>query len=112
MEQAAHELVIPGLAWLFGASGWLIYNLILLDKAGVHFDIDQDGYSLHEMGRYGKKNWIGILVSLLLVPVGVVSMPLIWQALTPVDWNFHVSAYFGVGLMSILVQKLIKKLQA
>lgn len=111
MEQITSEIIIPNLAWAFGVLGWIIYNLYLLDESSKEFDKDEDGLSGSEVKKYLKKTWVGILMSFLLIPVGVISMPMLWNWFAP-DKGFHISAYFLVGLMAIGLQRLIKKLRA
>lgn len=99
----------PFVAWIFGYVGWLIYNLYLLNKHSKEYDVNQDGYDKYELWRYVKKNAIGISISFLLVIVGVIGMPLLWDWFAKEGVPFHVSAYFLAGFLAIGLQKLMEK---
>lgn len=103
------EQSTPFVAWLYGYIGWVIYNLYILDKANKHYDPNQDGYDKHELGKYFKKNAVGVLMSFLLVIVGVVGMPILWDWFAKEGVEFHRAAYFLAGFLAIGLQKLMEK---
>lgn len=99
----------PFVAWVFGYIGWIIYNLYVLNKASKEYDENQDGYDKEELKKYLKKNAVPILISFLLVIVGVIGMPLLWEWFGKEGVTFHVSAYFLAGFLAIGLQKLMEK---
>ncbi len=99
----------PFVAWVYGYVGWGIYNLYQLNKANKEYDLNQDGYDKKELGKYFQKNAILVIISFLLVIVGVIGMPLLWDWFAKDGVAFHVSAYFLAGILSIGLQRLMEK---
>lgn len=54
--------------WFLAMLGWVIYNLGKLWVDQKKYDLNNDGLGLSEVGMYIKFNWVGGLLSLLLLP--------------------------------------------
>jgi hypothetical protein len=52
--------------WGMGLSGWIIYNLFLLQRESKKYDTNKNGLELHEIGIYWRLNWLSIITTLAL----------------------------------------------
>jgi len=97
--------------WLMGLSGWVVYNLFLLQKNAKVFDLNKDGVlQLNEVGRYFSVNWLSILISLVLTLI-IVGFELTeelfhaslgWMGYQ--DQAFIKAFYLSPALFSIVIQ--------
>lgn len=97
----------PFLGLFYGFISWIVYNLYRLDEASHDFDLDQDGYSIDEIGAYWKKHKLKIIISGLLLVVGILEMPTIWSFVT--DKPFSVASYLLAGFLSVALQYVMDK---
>jgi len=97
--------------WLMGLSGWVIYNLFLLQKNAKVFDLNKNGIlEFSEVGRYFAVNWLSILISLAitLVIVGfelseeLFHASLGWMGYS--DMPFIKAFYLAPALFSVVIQ--------
>lgn len=96
--------------WFLSMYGWVLYNVIMLWVDRKKYDLDNDGLGLSEVGRFLKHEWIGMLVSLMLVPFVTPYTPWIWGVAMNIfgkDYAFTNMAYGGVGVMMMAIQYAI-----
>ena len=97
--------------WFLAMLGWVIYNVGKLFIDQKKYDTDNNGLGLSEVGAYFRFNWIGMLFSLLLLPLVVPYTHNIWHwsvEAAGYDWEFTKLAYGLIGFLMIGLQLLVK----
>ena len=101
--------------WFLSIYGWVLYNVAMVWFDRKKYDLDNDGLGLSEVGMFLKHEWIGMLLSLMLVPFITPYAPNIWGWFMDVwgkDWEFVNMAYGGVGVIMMLLQYAISWLKS
>lgn len=101
--------------WLGGLLGWIILNLILIQRDTKLIDLNRDGIiSSNELGIYLLKNWVSSILALLLtiLIIGWDLSEALFKACNSV-WSgklteFHDLFYAMPSLFSFAIQPLLK----
>jgi len=93
--------------WALALYGWLFYNLCKLLFDQKKYDLDDDGLGWSEVGMFFKHEWLGMLVSLMLLPITTPYTPQLWTWLMVIigqDQPFSTLAYSFNGVWMALIQ--------
>jgi len=102
--------------WILALTGWILYNLFLIQRAHKEFDTDNNGYSLREVGAWLRARWIGILFSFILMVVVTLYnfMPEIWKYAVKKagheEWKWIEPFYLFTGALASGIQFIVNKL--
>lgn len=93
--------------WFLALLGWIIYNVgkLLVDQK--KYDLNNDGIGWSEGLAYLKFSWVGMVLSLLLLPLVIPYTHDIWHIAWGwfgKEFEFTKLAYGGVGLLMIAFQ--------
>lgn len=109
----APEVAVPAFMenpWFLAILGWFIYNVGKLFFDQKKYDLNNDGLGWAEVLCYLKFSWLGMVFSLLLLPLVIPHTHWIWH--TAWGWfdkdiPFSKLAYGGIGLIMIGLQYVI-----
>ena len=110
----AQEVYVPEFLenpWVLAILGWLLYNVGKLMVDQKKYDLDNNGISLKELGKYLRFNLIGMIFSLLLLVFVLPYTHNIWHwgmDLWGKDWEFTKLAYGLIGVLMIGIQIGVK----
>ena len=101
--------------WFLAILGWLLYNVGKLWYEQKSFDKNGDGLGWSEIAKYFQLNWIGMLFSLMLLPLVTPYTKDIWywsMDLAGKNWPFSNLAYGFIGIVMVALQYGIQFLKA
>lgn len=107
------EVEIPAFLenpWFLAVFGWVLYNVGNLLVNQKKYDVNHDGIGWYELLAYLRFSWVGMLFSLMLLPIMIPYTHDIWHYTWDFfgkDYEFSKLAYAGVGIVMVGLQYMV-----